>query len=175
MFLILVVICIVLIYFILSYLLLLQMEKKITDTQNLLFEYSNKRFSIFENLLNKSLNFLAYEQTFLKEIVQLRSQAKKYKTDGDLRSAFFCEEKISQLAIKINVLFSEFPILNRIENASIIQDEIISMEKSMLEIKHQYNHLINSYNKVKNHPLLFPISLITDRFNEEIEAWKVTT
>ena len=175
MFFMLVVICALLIYFILSYFILLQMEKKITDTQHLLFLYSDKRFGIFENLLNKSLNFLEYEQTFLKEIVQIRSQAKKFKQDGQLGSAFSCEEKISQLALKINLLFSEFPILNRIEDANLIQEEIISMEKTMLEMKKEYNELIFNYSKVKSLPLLLPIMTVTDRFNEEIEIWKVTT
>lgn len=173
MFFILVVICAVLIYFILSYFLLLQMEKQIIDTQRILFQYSDNRFGMFESLLNKSLNFLAYEQTFLKEIVQLRSQAKKFKQDGNLASSFLCEEKISQLAVKINLLFSEFPILNRIDDSTKIQEEIIAMEKSMLEIKHKYNDLVNNYNKMKRLTVLSPIMIVTERFNEKIEIWKV--
>lgn len=175
MFFILVIICVALIYFIVSYLFLLNLEKKIHETQNILFEYSNKRFSMFESLLNKTLIFLEYEQTFLKEIVQLRSQAKKFKQDGDLKASFFCEEKISQLAVKINVLFSEFPILNRIEDATLIQEEIIAMEKSMLEMKHYYNKIVFDYNKFRNLNLFMPTIKISDRFNDKIDRWEITT
>jgi hypothetical protein len=173
MFFILVVICSILIYFIISYWFLLQLENKINSIQNILFQYSDKRFSIFEILLNKSLNFLQYEQTFLKEIVQLRSQAKKFKQDGNLKAAFLCEERISQLAKKINILFSEFPILNRIEDSVKIQNEIISMENSMLEMKNQYNQVILNYNNIRKSVLFMPIFYVTDRFNEDVEDWKI--
>jgi len=174
MFFILLIVSLLLTYFIVAYLFLLQLEKKINDTQHLLFEYSDKRFSMFENLLNKSLIFLQYDQTFLKEIVQLRSQAKKFKQDGDLRAAFFCEEKISQLAIKINVLFTEFPILNRIEEAEIIQNDILSIEKSMLDLKNNYNKSISDYIEIKNTLLFRPIMAMSDRFNDNTEMWKTT-
>lgn len=162
-------------YVILSYLFLLHMENKVTGIQNILFEYSDKRFGMFESLLNKSLAYLEYDQTFIKEVVKLRSQAKKFKQDGDLRSAFFCEEKISQLALKISILFEEFPILNRIEDSDIIQNDIVDMENNMLEMKRKYNEAVVEYNKLKSFPLLMPVSNFFNRFSDEIELWRITT
>jgi hypothetical protein len=152
----------------------MQMEKKVTNFQSLLFSHSDKRFAIFENLLNKSMQFLDYEQTFLKEIVQLRSQAKKFKREDDLRAAFYCEEKISQLASKINILFSEFPILNKVEDADKIQEEILDMERTMLDMKTKYNSIVVNYNKTRSSLFFIPLTNCVDRFDEPIEVWRIT-
>lgn len=174
MFTILLIICITLVYFIFSYLFLLQMEKKINSIQNMLFQCSDQRFTIFETLLNKSLNLIDYNQTFLKEIVQLRSQSTMFKKEEDLRAAFFCEEKISQIANKINIFFEEFPILNRVENSESIQKEIIEMEKNMLDLKNKYNKNVIGFNRTKSMAIFIPLTSIIDRFNDKIELWKIT-
>lgn len=175
MFLLLIIISTALSYFIFSYLFLLQMEKRVHKLQLKLFESSDNRFRMFENLLNKSLIYLDYEQTFLNEIVRLRSQATKFKQEDDLRAAFFYEEKISHLAEKINIFFSEFPILNKIEDADKIQKEILEMEQNLLNIKNKYNSMVINYNKIRSLPIFTPIINLFYRFERQVEPWKITS
>jgi hypothetical protein len=167
-------ILIFLIYFYFSYHTLLNQENTIQKIKSDLISITDKRFKIFEELIDQSLKFINYEETFFSEIVQLRSQAQKHKQDKDDNLTFWCEEKISQLALKINLLVSEYPTLNRIENIKDYQEKILIMESNFSDLKKEYNLTIKKYNELKNSPIHYLTAHIFKRFYINIESWKIT-
>jgi len=174
MFLLLVIISIILIYFAISCFLLQKEINKIRIAQQELLEATDKRFKLFKDLVNRSINLINYEETFLKEIIQLRSQAQKFKQENNYRAAFFFEEKISQLALQINTLFNEFPILNKINESQKIRNDIIAMENELLQLKNKYNNFIIKYDKLRSSVFNAPITILFKKFNKKIELWKIT-
>lgn len=106
----------------------------------------DRRFKIFEDLISIVNNSMDYEQTVLKEIVQLRTYAQSSKFKGDTKYQFEAEEKISRIA---NLVFESYPELNAIDNISELQKEIASTEKDLMFAKQNYNNSIESYNITK--------------------------
>lgn len=115
----------------------------------------DSRFKIFQGLLSTVRKVMDYEQTVLKEVVQLRSQAQaaKSETDAkgnpkepDYKAQFAAEEKISQIAGQMNVVFEQYPQLGALDNVKHLQEEIVSTERKLAFSKQAYNDSIEDYN-----------------------------
>jgi LemA protein len=106
----------------------------------------DRRFKVFENLIAIVQKSMDYEQTVLKEIVQLRSHAQSSKAKGDMKSQFEAEEKISKIA---NVVFESYPELKVLSNMAELQEEVSSTENKLAFAKQAYNNAIESYNITK--------------------------
>lgn len=115
----------------------------------------DSRFKVFQGLLNTVRKVMDYEQTVLKEVVQLRSQAQaaKSETDAkgnpkepDYKAQFNAEEKISQIANQIGVVFEQYPQLGALDNVKHLQEEIVSTERKLALSKQAYNDSIEDYN-----------------------------
>ncbi len=168
-------ILIFLIYFYFSYHTLLSQENNINKIKLNIISITDNRFKIFEDIIHQSLKFINYEETFFSEIVKLRSQAQKHKQDKDYKSTFECEYKISQLALKINLLLSEYPALNRIKNIKDYQEKILIIESTLSDLTNEYNLTIEKYNDLKNSPIHYLTIHIFKRFDNNIESFKFTT
>lgn len=163
----------ILVYLFLSYGYLTIKEKQILKMRKIISVLLDKRFRSFETLITKVEEKMDYEQTFLKEVVQLRSQAQKFKQEKEFRSEYFCEEKITQLALKIEVLFLEFPQLKNISNYKKIIEEILISESTLLPYQKKYNSLAIRYNKSKSSLLHIITTHIFSKFDKKIELWKL--
>src|SRR4051812_17179026 len=62
----------------------------------------DRRFKVFESLINVVKKYMDYEQTTLKDVVALRSQAQQAKAAGDEQTRITAENKISQIASNLN-------------------------------------------------------------------------
>lgn len=144
-------------------------RQEIINFQIILNQELDKRFYLFQSLIDKSVDFIDYQQTFLNEIVQLRSQAQKHKQEENIEMAYLKEEKISQLAIKIDVLFKEFPKLHRISNAKQMIEHILANEEELLILKKEYNNLVKKYNNLLDSPFM----IIFNKFFDKIEKWEM--
>lgn len=163
----------ILVYLFLSYSYLTFKENQILKMRKIISILLDKRFRSFEILINKVEEKMDYEQTFLKEIVQLRSQAQKFKQEKEFRSEYFCEERITQLALKIELLFAEFPELKSIANYNQIIEEILISENNLLPYLKKYNSLAIRYNKAKSSLIHLVITQMFSKFDNKIELWKL--
>lgn len=157
----------------LSYISLFNKEKNIITLKNLISSLLDNRFKNFELLINKVNKIMDYEQTFLKEIVQLRSQAQKFKQEKNIYYEYIYEQKISFLALKIELLFIDFPNLKKIEKYQEIVLEITKNEKELLDNQKTYNHLCIEYNKNKNLVYNALTTKLFKRFDKKIELWNL--
>lgn len=132
----------------------------------------DRRFKVFENLISIVKNSMDYEQTVLKEIVQLRSHAQSSKAQGDIKSQFEAEEKISKIA---NVVFESYPELRVLNNISQLQEEVSSTENKLAFAKQAYNNSIESYNVIKRS---FFGSIVASLFKSKLfftyEYWQLS-
>lgn len=90
-----------------------------------------------------------YEQTTLKQVVELRSQANQAQADGDEKTRIAAENKISQFAKGINVQFENYPELKANQNVIQLQEEITSTENKLAYAKQAFNDSIERYNAHK--------------------------
>src|ERR1700736_3605620 len=67
----------------------------------------DRRFKVFESLINVVKKYMDYEQTTLKDVVALRSHAEQAKASGDVQSRINAEDQISKIASNINVVFEQ--------------------------------------------------------------------
>jgi LemA protein len=90
-----------------------------------------------------------YEQTTLKDVVALRSQAEKAKASGDMQTRINAEDQISKIASGINVVFEQYPQLKASDNAKQLQEEIVNTENKLAYAKQSFNDSVEHYNATK--------------------------
>jgi LemA protein len=126
----------------------------------------DRRFKVFESLINVVKKYMDYEQTTLKDVVALRSQAQQAKANGDEKTRIAFEDKISQIASNLNLVFEQYPELKANQNCLQLQEEIVSTENKLAYAKQAYNDSIEHYNATKKS---FFTSMIVNLFKAKLD------
>jgi LemA protein len=109
----------------------------------------DRRYKVFESLINVVKKYMDYEQTTLKDVVALRNQAQQAKAAGDAEGRMAAENKISQIASGLNLVFEQYPDLKANQNALQLQEEIVNTENKLAFSKQAYNDSVERYNASK--------------------------
>jgi len=109
----------------------------------------DRRFKVFESLINVVKKYMDYEQSTLKDVVALRNQAIAAKAHGDTTTAMDAENKISGILSGLNVVFERYPDLKANQNALQLQEEIVNTENKLAYSKQAYNDSVERYNAKK--------------------------
>ena len=109
----------------------------------------DRRFKVFESLINVVKNYMDYEKSTLKDVVALRSQAQNAAQAGDQTGKIAAEDAISKIASSINLVFEQYPDLKANQNALQLQEEIVNSENKLAFAKQAYNDSIQKYNETK--------------------------
>lgn len=109
----------------------------------------DRRFKVFESLINVLKNYMDYEKSTLKDVVALRNQAEQAHAQGDEKTRIEAENKISQAVGGINVVFEQYPTLKANENALQLQEEVVSTENKLAYAKQALNDSLERYNADK--------------------------
>src|SRR6185437_1466295 len=136
-------------YLVFTYNTLISEIEAIRNNQKQIDIQLDRRYKVFESLINVVKKYMAYEQTTLKEVVALRSQAEQAKATGDEKSRIMAENKISDIASKINVVFEQYPDLKANQNCLQLQEEIVNTENKLAYAKQAMNDSIETYNATK--------------------------
>ncbi len=126
----------------------------------------DRRFKVFESLINVVKKYMDYEQTTLKDVVALRNQAQQAKASGNEKARIDAENQISGIASRINVVFEQYPELKANQNAIQLQEEIVSTENKLAYAKQSYNDSIEIYNANKKS---FPANYIVSSFRSKLD------
>ena len=133
----------------------------------------DRRYKVFESLINVVKKYMDYEKSTLKEVVELRQQANKAKDAGDQQARSTAENKISSIMAGINVVFEQYPDLKANQNAMQLQEEIINTENKLAFAKQAYNDSIETYNIYKRSlPQNLIIALISS-LNVDFTYWQL--
>lgn len=131
----------------------------------------DRRYKVFESLINVVKKYMDYEQTTLKDVVRLRGEAQKAQDSGDEKGRMAAEDGISKIASNLNLVFEQYPNLKADQNALQLQETIVSTENKLAFAKQAYNDSIELYNAYKKS---FPPNLvvgISSKINQDFAYW----
>lgn len=109
----------------------------------------DRRYKVFESLINVVRKYMDYEKSTLKEVVYLRNQAQTAKNSGSVERRIAAENEISAVLRGINFVFEKYPTLRANTNVIHLQEEIVSTENKLAYAKQAYNDSIERYNAAK--------------------------
>ncbi|MBI2785826.1 MAG: LemA family protein [Legionella longbeachae] len=132
----------------------------------------DRRFKVFQSLIEAVKKYMDYEQTTLKDVVALRNQAQTAKAAGDEQGRIAAENGISQIASGLNVVFEQYPDLKASQNVVQLQEEIVNTENKLAYAKQAYNDDIERYNaKKKSFFESMIVSLFASALDKEFVYW----
>lgn len=135
----------------------------------------DRRFKVFEGLINTVRKVMDYEKTVLSDVVRLRSQAQQARSAGDDAKQFEAEEQISKIASQINMVFEQYPQLRAMENAKQLQEEIVSTENKLSFAKQNYNDSVESYQATKKSFFSgMIVSLFASKLDHDYKYWELS-
>jgi len=136
----------VIIWFIATYNKLIRFIEEVNNNKQQIDVQLDRRFKVFESLIEVVKKYMDYEKTTLKEVVALRNQAQKAQSQGSEKERMAAEDAISKIGSNINFLFEQYPDLKANQNAMQLQEEIVNTENQLAFAKQAYNDSIEKYN-----------------------------
>lgn len=171
---VLIVIGLLIIGFIAIYNNLIRFIEAIRNNQKQVDIQLDRRFKVFESLINVVKKYMDYEKSTLKEVVALRNQAQSAHDSGDEKTRMEAENAISRIASNINVVFERYPDLKANQNAMQLQEEIVNTENKLAFAKQALNDSIERYNATKRSiPQSFVVALFPSTLNQEFLYWQL--
>src|SRR3990167_3423686 len=162
-------------YVVITYNKLIAQIEAVKNNQKQIDIQLDRRFKVFESLINVVKKYMDYEQTTLKDVVALRNQAQQAKASGDEQSRIAAENKISDIASNINLVFEQYPDLKANQNCLQLQEEIVSTENKLAYAKQAYNDSIEIYNaNKKSFPSALIVSVFPSRLDIDFAYWQLS-
>lgn len=172
--LIIIILVLIVISFIIIYNGLIGMIEAVRNNQRQIDIQLDRRFKVFESLVNVVKKYMDYEQTTLKDVVALRNQAVSAKAQGDMESSMAAENKISGILSGLNVVFERYPDLKANQNAMQLQEEISNTENKLAFAKQAYNDSVEVYNaKKRSFPQNIVVSIFKAGLDFDFPYWKL--
>lgn len=135
----------------------------------------DRRYKVYESLMDVVRKYMSYEQTTLKDVVALRAQAEAAKNNGDTQGRVDAENKISGILGGINAVFEQYPDLKANQNAMQLQEEIVSTENKLAYAKQAYNDSIERYNAYKKSLVQsMVVSAFASKLDMNFTYWQLT-
>jgi len=165
----------VIVYIILTYNRLIAQIEAIRNNHKQIDIQLDRRFKVFESLINVVKKYMDYEKTTLKEVVALRNQAEKARIDGNEKERIDAENQISSIASNLNLVFEQYPDLKANQNCMQLQEEIVSTENKLAFAKQSYNDSIEIYNaNKKSFPAIVVVSTFKDKLDFDFAYWQLS-
>src|SRR6478735_3813434 len=84
-------------WFVSIYNKLIAMIEAVNNNNKQIDTQLDRRFKVFESLINVVKNYMDYEKTTLKDVVALRNQAQQAAASGDEKGRIAAENQISDI------------------------------------------------------------------------------
>lgn len=134
----------------------------------------DRRYKVFESLIEVVKKYMDYEKTTLKDVVALRNQAQTAKASGDEAGRIAAENGISKIATGLNLVFEQYPDLKANQNALQLQEEIVNTENKLAYAKQAYNDGIERYNAMKKSFFQsMVVSFFASKLDKTFEYWSL--
>ena len=163
------------IFVVMTYNALIAMIEAIRNNQKQIDIQLDRRYKVFESLIEVVKKYMDYEKSTLKEVVALRNQAQLAKQAGDTGQRITAENKISGILSGLNVVFEQYPDLKANQNAMQLQEEIVNTENKLAYAKQAYNDSIERYNaKKKSFFQSMIVSLFASKLDFDFTYWQLS-
>ena len=154
-------------YIVFTYNSLISMIEEVRNNQKQIDIQLDRRYKVFESLINVVKNYMNYEKSTLKDVVALRSKAESAKNAGDDTTRMAAENQISGiLSSGLSVVFEQYPDLKANQNAMQLQEEIVSTENKLAYSKQAFNDSVERYNASKK---MFFTSMVVGLFKSKLD------
>jgi len=137
------------IFFIRVYNQLIAMIEAVYNNEKQIDIQLDRRYKVFQSLINVVKKCMSYEKTTLKEVVSLRGQAQEALKEGDQTKRMVAEDAISSIVGGLQLVFEQYPDLKAPANALQLQEEIVNTENKLAYAKQAFNDSIETYNATK--------------------------
>lgn len=135
----------------------------------------DRRFKVFQSLIETVKQYMDYEKTTLKDVVALRNQAESAKAAGDEKGRMLAENGISKIASNLNVVFEQYPDLKASSNVLQLQEEVVNTENKLAYAKQAYNDSIERYNaKKKSFFESMVVHMFPAQLDKTFEYWAIS-
>lgn len=162
-------------YIIFTYNRLIAQIEAIQNNQKQIDIQLDRRFKVFESLIEVVKKYMDYEKTTLKDVVALRNQAQEAKAAGNEKERIAAENQISQIASGLNLVFEQYPDLKASQNCLQLQEEIVSTENKLTFSKQSYNDSIELYNATKKSvPTVWVVQAFPAKLNFDFPYWQLS-
>jgi len=159
-------------YIVMIYNQLIRMIEAVKNNDKEIDIQLDRRYKVFESLMDVVRKYMDYEKSTLKEVVALRGKAQQAKQAGDKKGQMDAENQISSVLGGINVVFERYPDLKANQNAMQLQEEIVSTENKLAYAKRAYNDSIERYNATKKSFFQSTVvSLFSAKLNFDFTYW----
>ena len=168
-------IALVFLWIIMIYNQLIHLIEATNNNKNQIDVQLDRRYKVYESLIEVVKKYMDYEKTTLKEVVSLRAQAQKASVSGDESGRINAEETISKLGANLNLVFEQYPDLKADKNALQLQEEIVNTENKLTFAKQSYNDSVERY-KAKSKSLLesFIVGTFPEKLMKEFIYWGIS-
>ncbi len=145
---------------------LIRLIEAIKNNQKQIDIQLDRRYKVFESLINVVKNYMDYEKSTLSQVVALRNKSVAAATVGDEKTKIEAENGISKIASGLNVVFEQYPDLKANKNAMQLQEEIVNTENKLAFSKQALNDSIERYNATKKS---FLESIVVKAFSSQLD------
>ncbi|GAB4222259.1 MAG: LemA family protein [Francisella sp.] len=170
----LIILAIVFVYVIMTYNTLVAEIETIKNSEKQIDVQLDRRSKVFDSLVNVVKKYMDYEQSTLKQVVELRNKANLAKESGNLQERINAENKISELVKGINIQFENYPELKSNQNVIQLQEEITSTENKLAFAKQSFNDAIERYNAHKKSFFARIVASIFKNLDEDFVYWNIS-
>lgn len=170
---ILAIIVVIAVYVISIYNRLISMIETVRNNQKQVDIQLDRRYKVFQSLIEVVKKYMDYEQTTLKDVVALRNQAVAAKEQGDTKAMMGAENKISGILQGLNVVFEQYPDLKANQNAMQLQEEISNTENKLAFSKQALNDSIERYNAEKKSFFQSVVVKLFSNLNQDFPYWQL--
>ena len=172
---IIILLALVVVWFIATYNKLIRFIEEVNNNKQQIDIQLDRRFKVFESLIEVVKKYMDYEKSTLKEVVALRSQAQSASSQGNEKARMAAEDAISKIGSNINFLFEQYPDLKANQNALQLQEEIVNTENQLAFAKQAYNDSIEKYNAFRKSFFASMVTgLCSSKLYKEFIYWGVS-
>jgi LemA protein len=170
-----IVLALIVVWFIATNNKLIRFIEEVNNNKKQIDVQLDRRFKVFESLIEVVKKYMDYEKTTLKEVVALRNQAKKAESEGHEKERMAAEDAISKIGSSINFLFEQYPDLKANQNALQLQEEIVNTENQLAFAKQAYNDSIEKYNALRKALLTsMVVSAYSSKLYKDFIYWGIS-
>lgn len=151
---------------------LIRMIEAINNNKKQIDIQLDRRFKIYESLIEVVKKYMDYEKSTFKDVVALRNQAQKAAASGMEKDRMAAEDGISKIGTNLNLVFEQYPDLKANQNALQLQEEISNTENKLTFSKQAFNDSIETYSATrKSFPDNLIVSLAKTKLYKDFEYW----
>lgn len=159
-------------YVVATYNKLIGMIETVNNNKKQIDIQLDRRFKVFQSLIDTVKKYMDYEQTTLKDVVALRNQAQAAHDSGDEAARMQAENGISKIASNLNLVFENYPDLKANQNVLQLQEEIVNTENKLTFAKQALNDSIERYNATKKSFFeAIIVSLFAGKLDMNFDYW----